>query len=399
MRVTLLGFTVPPQMLDWINTHDALMASQTHRFAWSLVRALARNGVEVDLISAAPVSDFPRNPRVFWGRGCFVVDGTQGLLLPFVNLTGFKHVTRFLASLWWAARRLRRRPPDWLLVHGVHSPFLWFAVLASRGLRLNVAVVLTDPPGVIRTEDGRLRTFLKRIDIGIVRAALARTDAVVVLAEALAEDFAPGVPYLVVEGLLDVPRVESRIEDPSAKTVVFAGSLRAEYGVANLVEAFRAIRAEDVRLEIYGRGPLEPWLVDQAEVDPRIATPRLVPPEALPEIYAGATVLVQPRQVDQDFVRYSFPSKLIEYMASGTPTVSTRLPTIPPEYETHVVWSEGDTPASLARAIVEVSSWSQERRRTFGEGAARFIRDSRSTRTQGNRIKSFLADLQDGVPG
>ena len=42
-----------------------------------------------------------------------------------------------------------------------------------------------------------------------------------------------------------------------------------------------------------------------------------------------ATLLVNPRPSDKEFCKYSFPSKTIEYMASGTPVLMTKLPGVP----------------------------------------------------------------------
>lgn len=399
-RVVLVGFTVPSETLAYIHAHDSLMQTQTHRFAWSLVRSLRENSAEVTLLSSAPVSDFPRNRRVLWRRRRFEVQGVQGVMLPFVNVTVLKHVTRYLACWLVGMKELRSVRPDWIVVHGVHSPFLWFAVAAGRRVGARVAVMLTDPPGVIRADDGGLRLLLKRIDRGIVTKALARTDAVVVLTEPLARDFAPGVPSLVVEGLFDAASLALRISEVAApeRVVVFAGSLHVEYGVKELVQAVRSLTDVDIRLELYGRGPLEGWLQEQSMADPRIMPPRLLPPDALPEIYAKAAVLVQPRQVDQDFVPYSFPSKLIEYLASATPVLSTRLPSIPTDYEPYVVWCEGDGSADLALGLRRVLGWTPAERLVFGTAAATFMRESRNTGAQGRRIMTFLAGIAANEP-
>lgn len=393
MRVALLGFTVPDQLLARIHATDELPQSQTHRFAWALVRALRDNRVDVDLLSTAPVMDFPRNSQVLFGFARFDQDGVSGVLLPFVNLTVLKHLTRFLSCWFVAAPRLHRSRPDWLVVHGVHSPFLWFAVMARRRIGVRTAVILTDPPGVVRPDDGTVKRLLKRLDVAVVRSALVRCDAVVVLAEPLAHDFAPRVPYLVLEGLAATTGSPAPLPTAvaSGPTVVYAGGLLQEYGVGDLVRAFRALPDPTLRLQLYGRGALEPWLAEQSVADPRIQPVRLVAPEELGGIYAHATVLVQPRPAEQDFVPYSFPSKLIEYLASGTVTVSTRLPTIPDDYEPHVVWSEGGA-EGLARALTGVLGWSRSARAAHGAAASRFVTTSRGTTAQGARLVAFLEE-------
>ncbi|WP_122262745.1 glycosyltransferase family 4 protein [Ornithinimicrobium cerasi] len=398
MKATLLGFTVPNDLIEEINRTDAFMATQTHRFAWGVVRGLTEAGVEVDLLSAAPVSDYPRNPKRAYPGGRFREHGVEGLFLPFVNLLGLKHLTRWFAAWWVGGRRLRRAKPDWLLVHGVHSPFLWYAVLARRRFGVRAAVFLTDPPGVVLPSDSGLRSRLKKLDIGITKRALAKVDAVIVLAEPLATDFAPGIPSLTMEGLFDVEAWPSdeQIQGADAKSriVTYAGGLSEEYGVGLLVRAVVSSDDPLLRLQLFGRGPLEDWIREVCATDQRVLPPRLLKPHELGLMYATSTVLVQPRPVEQGFVRYSFPSKLLEYMASGTPVLTTRLTSIPTEYEGLVIWTD-DSVEGLEQAIEEVISMPAERRRAIGANASDFVRRNRSTRAQGERMRNFLHALGD----
>ena len=50
-----------------------------------------------------------------------------------------------------------------------------------------------------------------------------------------------------------------------------------------------------------------------------------------------ATLLVNPRKGHEEYTKYSFPSKTMEYMASGTPTIMYKLPGLPIEYEEYLV--------------------------------------------------------------
>lgn len=393
MKATLVGFTIPDELLHEINRTDALMASQTHRFAWATVSALTSAGVDVNLVSAAPVSDYPRNPRLFWRSRSFVQHGVQGYLMPFVNAIILKHLTRSLSAWTLGLRRLRQGRPDWILVHGVHTPFLWFGVGAARLVGAKAGVLVTDPPGVVRPEDGLVRRTLKRLDIALSRAALMRSDAVVVLAKPLAEDFATGVPHMVMEGIFDAsawsPTASVDKEDDSPFVITYAGGLSAEYGVEDLVNAVLAMPDPTVELHLFGRGPLEEWIAEVASEDQRVRPSRVVDPSELAGIYAASDVLVQPRPVNQGFVPYSFPSKLIEYLASGTPVVTTRLPNIPEDYDAHVVWSEAGA-EGLRTAIDHVRAKPVAERRAAGQAAARFLQASRSAAAQGQRLRRFL---------
>lgn len=396
MRVCILGFTVPDQVYEEVARIDQVLPAQTHRFAWALVEALLEGGAEeVRLISVPPVSSFPANPRVLWRGGRWERGNTPGLLLAFINLPVIKHISRFMSCLVWGRAALSSWRPDWLLVHGVHSPFLWFSVLVRRRLGIRIAVVLTDPPGVVRSTDGRLTAALKKMDRVIVRVALRHFDAVIALTSGLSRDFAPTVPALVMEGVYAADAggyhsiESSRVPPPTRPRVIYAGGIQREYGVLGLVEAVRS-SSLDLELRLFGKGPDEGLVREAARSDPRVFDPRVLGASELAAWYNSATVLVQPRPVSEPFVPYSFPSKLIEYMATGVPVISTRLMSIPTDYEPYVIWSDSDDALGLSDAITRVLKWDLLARAEFGARAAQYILETKSPRAQGQRIVQFL---------
>jgi glycosyltransferase involved in cell wall biosynthesis len=397
MKITLLGFTVPDAEMAAILAADAFMPIQTHSFAWAVVRALRSAEAEVTLLSVDPVSSYPGNPRLLCRGGAFTTNGVEGRKLGFVNLMLLKHITRFLSCLLVGGAALRTWRPDVLLVHGAHSPFLVFAALYRRILRIPVAVILTDPPGVVLHSDGPLLRLLKRLDVWVVRAALRGCDAVIALTEDLATHFAPTVPYLVMEGIVDaLPEQQARPRSGRAR-VLYAGGMTAAYGVDRVVDAVRALPPDDVRLSCFGRGELVDWVTSVSGHDPRIDTPLLVSREEVLGEYARASVLVQPRPVDTELVRFSFPSKLLEYLASGTPVVSTRLPGIPADYEEHVFWAEDDSAQGLAVALGQTLATPWEQRQQRAARARAFIWATRGYEAQGRRMTDFLAGVTNGV--
>jgi glycosyltransferase involved in cell wall biosynthesis len=282
-----------------------------------------------------------------------------------------------------------------LLIHGVHTPFLWFGVLAGRLRGLTVVPVLTDPPGVAGSDDGVLIKVLRRVDARLVRLALARCDGVVALTQALADDFAPGRPCLVMDGILNAPSLTTHNGHLRRDTfdIAYAGGLTRAYGVDRLVEAVRAMHDPRVRLRIFGRGELDGWLREQASMDGRIQPPEFLEQEDLARELSRADVLVNPRPADQDFVKYSFPSKVIEYLSMGVPIVTTRLAGIPADYEGRLVFAESDTVEGLRGAISRVLAMPGAEAHALGEAGAEFVRVTRGAQAQGARLRRFLHDL------
>ena len=393
--VVLLGFTVDDMLLDEISQRSAVLPTQTHRFAWNLVGALRSADVTVSLLSALPVPNFPEYPDIVIRSHSIEERGVSGITLGFVNVLVLKHLTRLHSCLTRGLKFVREQSPDVVVVHGVHTPFLLFARILGHALNVRTCLVMTDPPGLVREVDSRLARGLKAIDRTLVRYLASGFDGVIALTPALADDFAPAVARLILEGFAD-PQLAEPIgaleEEQDEYVIAYAGGISAEYGVKNLVRAFQSIPGGSLRLDLYGKGSLDPWVLEQSAIDDRIRYRGVLGHKELMVRLRSAALLVNPRPAAQGFVKYSFPSKLLEYLTLGVPVVTTRLSGIPDTYLPHLVLVDDDSVESLARAILEVQSdpraaWE---RATRGQ---RFVVEQKSVLMQGNRIAEFFLSL------
>lgn len=124
--------------------------------------------------------------------------------------------------------------------------------------------------------------------------------------------FAPGVPAaLPAMGIF---------------TAGFVGSLKPWHGVPVLLEAFAALHRRDpkTRLLIVGDGPQRQQLEEAAHtLRDAVHFTGAVSPDAVPGLLASMDTAVAPYPPLANF--YFSPLKVFEYMASGLPTVASRL--------------------------------------------------------------------------
>lgn len=351
-RPLLLGFTVPDDVAAELFAMDPFPSVQTHRFAWSLARSLRFAFGEVRLLSAAPVQNWPLVPRLVFRRRAFGQQGIDGVAVGFVNVIGLKHLTRFVAILFQSGVVLWRWKVNIVFVHGTHTPWLAYGrLLQCLGLR--VAVVLTDPPGVIRPTDGLASRWLKQLDRQIVRYFVSRASAVVALAPDLAVAYPGPLRTLVFPGILSGAWLEQlaaappRALEAQPLTVLYAGALNAAYGVDRLLDA--ALLLPEVRFVLLGKGDQVARITPDAF--PNVTYGGFVSPEALAPHVLAADILINPRPSDADFARSSFPSKLLEYAAAGRPVLTTRIRSIPDAIASCFHYIDDETPEGIARAI------------------------------------------------
>ena len=103
-----------------------------------------------------------------------------------------------------------------------------------------------------------------------------------------------------------------------------------------------------------------------------------------------AALLVNPRPTDEEYVKYSFPSKTMEYMASGTPVLTTVLPGMPKEYHPYVYLLEDETADGIARKLSQVLAQSDEELFRKGTEARAFVLEQKNNVIQAQKILEML---------
>lgn len=176
---------------------------------------------------------------------------------------------------------------------------------------------------------GEYKSFVKRFIVdsyyrlGI--KLLKKFDGALLFQEKAAELLDIRKPYLVLKpGVFESESVEKNINFDKFK-VVFAGSFTKLNGIDILLKAFTTIEDEDVYLNLYGYGPLTDMVKEYSKKFENIEYCGIVNDKELSEIYSGAQILVNLRKTDDYVMNFSFPSKLFEYLTTGTPVITTKL--------------------------------------------------------------------------
>lgn len=218
----------------------------------------------------------------------------------------------------------------------------------------------------------------------------------IVLTEMMNDYINPtGKPYVVLEGQADIamskrpPSLEMK-EKP--RVVLYAGGVSRQYGAEIMTEGFRTANISNAQLHIYGPGDYVEELQEIAREDSRIVYGGMLLNSQVEEKEQQATLLINPRPTHEEFIKYSFPSKTMEYMASGTPALTTRIPGIPKDYEPHLYFIDEETPQGVARALEEVLSCSDEELFAKGAGAREFILTTRNNIIQAGKILDMLKE-------
>lgn len=402
-------------------------AQKYHRV---MVSGLAENsGTEVVCITAPPVSR-GNCPRKYVAPGSETQGKVRFRYAPVINYPILKNISAYLQVKKACLRELRalRQEGTEDGLAGMVCDLLCGAACAgalaaqkkiNRRAKSPVRSVgiVTDLPDFLDMKPKRLfdRLFEKN---------LAACSAYVFLTEAMNERLNPaGKPYTVIEGQADpdVPEPpaaggsgrfrgdaiaagesgQTRSGTPAAggsgkpcgggkRICLYAGSLHRQYGIEMLVNAFRSLAPENAELHIYGTGDYLDELQKITESGGPVRYCGVLPGDEIVKKEQEAILLINPRPGTGEFTRYSFPSKNIEYMASGTAVLTAALPGMPAEYTPYVYIFEDESEAGLKKKLEELLAKSDNELRGKGLAARRFVLENKNGKIQAGKVLALL---------
>ena len=141
---------------------------------------------------------------------------------------------------------------------------------------------------------------------------------------------------------------------------------------------------------ICGAGSLQDKITLATKEDKRITFLGLVPREDAVKLQRSATLLVNPRKPNNEITKYSFPSKTMEYLASGTPMLGYKLEGIPEEYYEHYYTIDELDINSLTERIEFVLSLPEGVLNIKAEKARDFILQNKTAKMQVRRLLEFI---------
>lgn len=204
-------------------------------------------------------------------------------------------------------------------------------------------------------------------------------------------------PHIIMEGVIDPEIIDTRIinfNNSHKKTITYTGSLNIKYGIIRLLDAVRLIEDSTIELHLLGQGDAEDIIYEYIGKDNRIKFLGMLSKEKTYIEQMNSTMLINPRnQNDGEFTKYSFPSKNIEYLLTGKPTILTKLPGMPEDYYPYFIDAKDGSPEALAEAINKVLEMSEEERIIFGKNARCFILDNKNCYLQSKRIYELIKSI------
>lgn len=378
-------------------------AVNTHQ--WSFIKAIELyNDRPIDILSAPYVAAFPNFLDIYVKKNNWQhVQGAYDENIGFLNISIIKNLIRkfklaLKAIKWSKKKKLNNK----IIICYYPSIPQMNAVHKVKKYTKNVKSILIVPDIPQFMDLKSKKNCIKKIFSNLIETKqdnlIQKFDAYIFLTENM--KYALKIhnkPYLVIEGIFDnTSNISLNIRHLKKFSIVYSGSLHKKYGIESYLNAIKKINNQDIDFYFFGSGEMEDEIKNISYMDSRIKFMGYANREIVMEYQRSANLLINPRVTNEEFVKYSFPSKLIEYMVSGTPVLTTKLPSIPNEYDEYLYYIESSNQSfeeNIKSSILKIINLPNKELIIKGKNAKQFILNNKTCKSQGKKIYKLLNEL------
>jgi glycosyltransferase involved in cell wall biosynthesis len=349
-----------------------------------LIKGLAENGAKVMCLSGLPINH-QVTKKILICEPDEQEDAINYHYYTTLNIPVLRHIMIFFGALT-NCLNIRKTKDTFAICDCLNIANAYGMAIACKIKRIPIATTVTDLPNMMYRN-----SILRKIANNLFNMF----DGFILLTKQMNKEVnIKNKPYIVLEGHVDSNAdflsTNEKYEQSGKKVVIYAGALEKLYGIKELVDGFLLAELENCELWIFGNGNFQNELKEIAKNNKNIKYMGICCNDDVVKFEQKASLLVNPRPTGPEYTKYSFPSKNMEYMVSGTPVLTSKLPGIPDEYFQYVYLIEDETAEGIAEKLVSFFKEPLEIRLEKGKKARQFVLDNKSNTTQAGKIINFF---------
>ncbi len=373
---------------------------QAQKYHRLLLKGLTSNDkIYVEVISKLPLTR-KNNNKLFLKKDSEKVDSINFFYTPIINIPIIKNFISVFILLYYILKASRDRNTviigDTL---NITTSIVNLVVGKIKGIK--TVGIVTDVPSFLASSSKNYNNLITKV-LSIITSKIneyiiQKFDSYIFITEEMNKLINKNnKEYVVIEGLVDseMELITNRLNGKYQKRIcMYTGSLKKIYGIKMLTQAFIKSNVEDSELHIYGDGDFKNELIQICQNNESIKYFGVKLNDFIVKEQMRAALLINPRPTNEEYTKYSFPSKNMEYMVSGTPILTTNLPGMPEEYKNYVYLIQDETVEGLSESLKKILSNPRIELHEKGALAKEFVLKQKNNIIQAEKVVKMLKKL------
>lgn len=366
----------------------------SQKFHRMLIEGLSENNYDVELLSIIPITK-SMDSKIYHTAETEIENHNKFTYISRLNIPMLGQILTILQSVLYIVKWLTKNKDGIIICDGIIGEYTVASLLISKLIRFKKITIVTDVPGY-RAHDTKMSKISRCLET-LKLFTLKKFDGYIFLTNQMNDLINKNnKPFVVIEGFSDQSMnfVHNSLSSKYEKKVcLMAGSLDKVFGIDLLIAAFIKADVKDAELHLYGKGDYVNLIKEISLKHSSIKYYGEATNEEIILEEVKSTLLINPRSSKDLYTQYSFPSKNIEYMASGTPLLANNLPGMPKEYKGYFIDIEEASELELALKIRNILSKDKEELNELGLKAKKWILSNKNNFKQSEKVISLIDKL------
>ncbi|WP_027090365.1 glycosyltransferase [Thomasclavelia saccharogumia] len=371
--------------------YGTISSHASQKFNRLIIDGLIKNGCKINVISQRIILNSKKEDlRISDDEE----NGIKYKYIPNISNKKLNRIYVIFKSFFYIKRWLKENKDGYIICDIILGELSIALFLISLIYNVKTTAIVTDVPNI---RAGDKRNGIRAIPVKIKNSMINYFDSYIFLTMQMNKKLnKKNKPFVIIEGIVD----SGVIDEPndlekkySEKVCIMAGLLEEVFGVELLVNAFKKIKCLDARLYFYGKGGSVDYIKKVSRYDSRIQYKGELTNDQMIIEEKKASLLINPRLPNEKWTAYSFPSKNMEYISSGTPLVAFDLPCIPTEYHPYFYKIVPENIEGMEKILDELLHTNSKELNLFGKKAQKWIVKHKNSKVQ---MKKYI-DMMENI--